>query len=315
MTETTVQRLMSKKYFLIVGSLIIVLSYFVSRIAVERYFAGGGIEQSSRATGLAATTSWDIGSMWASPSFLSRGEHVDFAPTSGSVIRMAQLRECTSSFDDDVASLRKIVAAHRGYFEDLRTQTQSGRGRLLSVSFAVPTTEFDPTLSELKSIGRLVSVSEAGEDANVRLATQARQLAEAKTNLERLKRLQSDHTAKLLDALALEKEIAQAAANVSQSEREQESLQSVVARSHIALLLLEDYRAPLNARLDGQWLQLRNASIEGVGAIISSVGLLFALLLQYGLPLAFWLAVLYFPGRAIRQHFRRPAAPAPTPAS
>jgi len=314
MTEKTAQRLMSKKYFLIIGSLIIVLSYFVSRIAVERFVAG--VEQ-SRATGLSAT-SWDLGSMWVeSPllSLLRPSESVDFARTSGSVIRAAQLRECTSRFDDDVASLRRIVAAHRGYFEDLRTQTQSGRGRLLSVSLAVPTTEFDPTLSELKSIGRLVAVSEAGEDANVRLATQGRQLAEAKTNLERLKRLQSDHTAKLLDALALEKEIAQAAGTVSQSEREQESLQSVVARSHIALLLLEDYRAPLNARLDGQWLQLRNASIEGVGAIISSVGLLFALLLQYGLPLAFWLAVFYFPGRAIRQYFRRPTAPAPTPAS
>ena len=311
MAETTGHRLISKKFFLIVGLLVVVFSYFVSRIAMERFVAG--VEQ-ARATGLSAT-SWDLGSMFASPSFLSRGEHADFATTSGNVIRMAQLRESTSNFDNDVALLRKIVAAHRGYFEDLRTQTQSGRGRLLSVSLAVPATEFEPALSELKSIGRLVAVSEAGEDANVRLATQARQLAEAKTDLDRLKRLQSDHTAKLLDALALEKEIAQAAGAVSATEREQESLHSVLAKSHISLLLLEDYRAPFNAKLDAQWLQLRNASIEGIGAIISSVGLLFAVVLQYGLPLAFWLAILYFPARAMRRHLRRPIMPEPTPAS
>jgi hypothetical protein len=309
MPETSIQRPISKKFVLIVGLIVIVLSYFVSRVAMERYF--GGIEQ-SRATGLSAT-SWDTSSMWAFSPLLQHHESVDFA--SGSVARAAQLRECTSNFDSDLASLRKIVAAHKGYFEDLRTQTQSGRGRLLSVALAVPSTEFEPAVAELKSIGRLVSISEAGEDANVRLANQARQLAEAQTNLVRLQQLQKDHTAKLLDALTLEKEIAQAAAAVSEREREQQDLQSTVAKSHISLMLLEDYRAPFNAELDGQWLQLRNALIEGVGAIVSTVGLLLALVFQYGVPLVFWLAVLYFPARAIRRHLRRPSAPAPIPAT
>jgi hypothetical protein len=165
----------------------------------------------------------------------------------------------------------------------------------------------------LKSIGRLVSISEAGEDANVRLANQARQITEAQNNLARLERLQKDHNAKLRDALTLEKEIEQAAAAVSQGEREEESVRATVAQSHISLMLLEDYRAPFNAKIDGQWLQIRNASVEGVGAIVSTVGMLLALLLQYGLPLAFWLAVLYLPIRAIRQYFHR--APSPTAAA
>jgi hypothetical protein len=100
---------------------------------------------------------------------------------------------------------------------------------------------------------------------------------------------------------------------VSEREREQENLQSTIAKSHISLMLLEDYRAPFNAGLDGKSLQLRNALIEGVGAIVSTVAMLLALALRYGLPLAFWLTVLYFPDRAIGHHVRRTPAPAPTP--
>jgi hypothetical protein len=184
---------------------------------------------------------------------------------------------------------------------------------LLSVALAVPAPEFDGAVTELKSIGRLVAISEAGEDANVRLANQARQVAEAQTNVARLQRLQKDHSAKLIDALTLEKEIGQAASAVSEREREQENLQSTIAKSHISLMLLEDYRAPFNAGLDGKSLQLRNALIEGVGAIVSTVAMLLALALRYGLPLAFWLTVLYFPDRAIGHHVRRTPAPAPTP--
>ncbi|HEY2820652.1 MAG TPA: DUF4349 domain-containing protein [Candidatus Acidoferrum sp.] len=307
MSDAHSRHLMSKTSVLIAGSIVIVLCYFVFRVSTEQYFTS---VDNARVSGLSGT-SWDMRSMWVSTPMLQR--NAPFELSSGGVARAAQLRESTSNFDNDVASLNKIVAGHHGYFEDLRTQTQSGRGRLLSVALAVPGPEFDSTVAELKSIGRLVAISEAGEDANVRLANQARQVAEAQTNLARLQRLQKDHASKLLDALSLEKEIAQAAANVSQSEREQENLQSTVAKAHISFMLLEDYRAPLNARLDGHSLQLRNALIEGVGAIVSTVAMLLALVLQYGLPLAFWLAVLYFPIRAIRNYLRRTAAPVPTP--
>jgi hypothetical protein len=308
MSDAPTRSLMSKTYVLVVGSIVIFLSFFVSRISTEQYFRG--IEE-ARATGLSGTA-WDTRSMYTSHSLVPASEP-SFEFRSDAVARTAQLHECTSTFENDVASLRKTVAAHHGYFENLRTQTQSGRGRLLSVSLAVPSPEFETTVAELKSIGRLVSISEAGEDANVRLANQARQITEAQNRLARLQRLQKDHNAKLRDALTLEREIEQAAAAVSQREREQENIQSMVAQSHISLMLLEDYRAPFNARLDGQWLRIHNALIEGVGAIVSTVAMLLALALQYGLPFAFWLAVLYFPVRAIRHHLRR--APAPTPAA
>jgi hypothetical protein len=308
MPDATSRTSMPKTYLLVVGSIVIVLSYFVSRLPMEQHSIA---VDNARASGLSGTT-WNTRSMWTSHSLVPAGTS-PFEFRIDAMARTAELRECTSTFENDIASLRKTIAAHHGYFENLSTQTQSGRGRLLSVYLAVPSPEFESTVAELKSIGRLVSISEAGEDANVRLANQARQIAEAQDKLVRLERLQKNHDAKLRDALTLEKEIEQAAAAVSEAEREEESVRATVAQSHISLMLAEDYRAPFNAKIDGQWLQIRNASVEGVGAIVSTVGMLLGLALQYGLPLAFWLAVLYFPVRAIRQYFRR--APAPTVAA
>jgi hypothetical protein len=53
----------------------------------------------------------------------------------------------------------------------------------------------------------------------------------------------------LKDAVALEKDIAQANESVLAAEREHESLYSTVAQVHIRMTLIEDYRAPLELSL------------------------------------------------------------------
>jgi hypothetical protein len=105
--------------------------------------------------------------------------------------------------------------------------------------------------------------------------------------------------------LALEKEIAAANEAAGEALRQQEELQSTVALAHISFSLLEDYRAPLEARFDGQLLELRNSLVEGVGAIFSSAGVVISAAFEYGLPMIFWLAVLFYPARYAWRRFRR----------
>jgi Domain of unknown function (DUF4349) len=311
MLDTPDRRSVPERILLAVGGLTLFALLFVvaCRIAVEQIFLT--IEQ-SRATGLAAVP-WDTGSKWYSHGLNSS---VDFARTnlrSASVSRSAQIRSRSSSFDRSVASLHQVVSAHRGYFDDLRTESHSGQGRLLYVELAVPSGEFDTTLSDLEKVGRLVAISEVGEDAAVSLANQARNVAAAETNLVRLQKLRRERTDKLLDVLTLEKEIAQANASVAEALRQQEALQSTVAQAHILFTLLEDYRAPLRARLDAEPLHLRNGLIQGVGTIFSSMAAMIAVLFEDGLPLLFWLALLFFPCAAcadsapvLRPPFREP---------
>ena len=207
----------------------------------------------------------------------------------------------------------QIVSAHHGYLEDLRTESRSGSGRALAASVSVPSSDFDATLSDLKTLGRVEGISEAGEDFAVKLATASRRLSAAQTNLSRLQKLQRERKGELRDAVALEKDIAQANESVDEAERQNQGLVSTVAQAHIRLTLMEDYRAPLQTNLAGVLLQLRNSLVEGIASIFSSATFVFGILFEFGLPLLFWAALLFLPARFAWRRFRR--VPAVLPAA
>ena len=147
------------------------------------------------------------------------------------IARSADLHARSSDFDHSLASLHQIVSTHRGYLEDLRTESRSGLGRALAATVSVPSNDFDATLADLKSLGRVEGVSEAGEDFAVKLATEARRLAAAQTNLSRLQKLQRERKGELRDVAALEKDIAQANEAVLEAERQNQELVSTVAQA------------------------------------------------------------------------------------
>jgi hypothetical protein len=297
--------------FIAVGLFAFWLLFVVSiRLTVMEMFRGIA---SSKATGLSAVSYWDTSSMWSEGTSLpllqksaSRGESW--------IARSADLRTHSSSFERSVASLHQIVSAHHGYFEDLRTESRSGFGRALAAALAVPSDEFDAALADFETLGRVEAVSEAGEDSAVKLATAARRLTAAQTNLSRLQKLQRERKGELRDAVALEKDIAQAGESVAEAERLEESLHSTVAQAHIRFTLVEDYRAPLQVRLAGASLEIGNSLADGIGAIFSTVSLFLSVLLSYGLPLLFWLALLCWPARILYRRLRR-ALPALSPAA
>jgi len=300
MREDTGRRSLPKRILLVFAGLCAFILLFIvaCRIAVQQIFIG--IEQ-SRATGLSATT-WDSRAMWN-----QKGYALDLARTNSfgsQVSRSADLRTVTSSFDNSVTQLHQIVFAHAGYLEDLRTESRSRTGRMLSALVSVPSVEFDPTLVALKRIGRIEAISEAGEDSAVRLASAARHLATAQTNLSRLQNLQRDRNGGLRDALALEKEIAQANQIVADAQRQREDLLSTIAQARIQFTLAEEYRTPFESNLADTTLHLRNSLIEGFQSVFSSVALFVEVLCEYGLPVAFWIAVLFLPVRFAWRRFQ-----------
>src|SRR6202040_2823046 len=105
------------------------------------------------------------------------------------------------------------------------------------------------TLSDVQKLGRVESVSQAGEDSAGKLATAKRRLDATKTNLAQLQKLQRERKGELRDAVALEKDIAQANETVAEAERQTQGLLSTVAQAHIHLTLMEDYRAPLQTNV------------------------------------------------------------------
>jgi hypothetical protein len=318
MTGTPSRSSWPKRIFLVIAGLVSFLLLFVIalRITVSEIYKGA---ETSRATGLPAT-SWDERSMWSSTPMLQKSMPVDFAhvafPWESPIARTADLRAHSSSFDHSVVELHRIVSVHQAYLDDLRSETRSGSGRALAATLSVPTKEFDATISDLKTLGRVEVISEAGEDSAIKLATAERHLAAAQTNLSRLQKLQRERKGELRDAVALEKDIAQANEFVTEAQREHESLVSTVAQAHIHVILMEDFRPPFEANLAGSTLAIRNSFVEGVSAIFSSLAQVLGVLLEFGLPLLFWTLILFWPLRLAWRRFRHvtpntavPAAP------
>jgi len=280
------------------------------RLAVESLFRGIA---SSKSTGLSALAPWGPAAILQK----SGGSFDSLIPLSSGgpwIARSAEMRTRSSDFDRSVATLHQLVAVHHGYLEDLRTESRSGFGRALSASVSVPSGDFDAALCALKALGRIEAIAESGEDTAVTLATAARHLTTAQTNLSRLQKLQRERKGDLRDAVALEKDIGQANEAMVEAQRQHAGLVPTVARAVIRITLIEDYRAPLQANLAEESLQLRNSLVEGIGAIFSSVGFFLGVLLEFGLPLLFWSALLFFPIRLGWRRFRRaPAAAAALP--
>ena len=301
MTETTTRSSWKKRVLLMAGGGIAFLLVFVFavRITVSEMFRGIA---SQKATGLAAVADWDLRSTWSGGAYsLNR----DDAVGQSWIARSAELQVHSAAFEHSVSELYRIVAGHHGYLEDLRTESRTGAGRALAATISVPTEEFDGTLSELQKLGEIKSVSQAGEDSAVKLATAKRRLEATKTNLARLQKLQREHKGELRDAVALEKDIAQANETVAEAERQSDGLISTVVQAHLRMVLLEDYRAPIQISGTGAFLQIRNSLVEGVGAIFSSLFAVLGIFFGYGLPTIFWLVLLFWPVRVAWRRFRQ----------
>jgi len=298
MNEPGKRRTLTKKIVLaICGFIAFTLLFAIAcHIAVTQVFRG---IETSQATGLSASV-WDTRTMWGSVDS-SRGYQLG----SGKWIsRTADLRLQTDSFERSRTSVNQIAAAHHGFLESLATESRTGKGRALSATISVPSTEFDAALTDLKRLGRVEAAAEGGEDSGVKLENASRNVEAAKITLDRLQKLQRDRKGQLHDALEVEKEIAQTDSAVREAIRQRDNLLSTVAQAHIQLTLLEDFRAPLDAGFGGASLGVRNSMVEGVSATLSSLAMVFEMAFEYGLPIAFWCVILVWPGKAAWRRLR-----------
>jgi len=300
MSENSSLRSFFKRLLIAAAALIAVImaSFISSRLAVESL--SRGIE-SNKATGLSAIT-WDTRSMWSTGG-LPPASSYQFS-REGLISRNAELFARSSSYDDSLQQLHLTVAAHHGYLDKLLTQSRSGVGRVLAATLAVPSSDFDAALADVKKLGHVDAISESGEDAAIKVASAARHLAASQSTLARLQKLQRERNGELRDAVALEKEISQANDSVTEAERQHDELVSRVDLSYIQLTLLEEYHAPLEGHFSEAAFYLRNSLVAGLGAIFHSISLFLGILFEFGLPILFWIAILFWPTRRAWRRLR-----------
>ncbi|HLX83466.1 MAG TPA: DUF4349 domain-containing protein [Terriglobales bacterium] len=225
------------------------------------------------------------------------------------IIRTADLTLITKEFDKTRTNLEAILKRHRGYIGELKVGGSTGSGRTLIATLRVPADQLDVTLAEVKSLGRVESENQGGQDVTSQYVDLQARLANARNTEQRLTDLLRNRTGKLSDVLEVEQELDRVRGEIEQMEAERKTMANQVSFATLNATITEDYQAQLQVVPPSTSTRLGNAAVEGYRSMVDGVVSLALFLLSNGPSLLLWGAVLFFPARMLWKKLRRSFAP------
>lgn len=210
------------------------------------------------------------------------------APSAAMIERTAALSLTVQDFGKARTHLDEILAQHRGYLGDLQVSTPSDQGRVLKGTLRVPTGQLDSTLTELKTLGRVESESQSGQEVTAQYVDLQARLANSRNTEQRLTQVLQQRTGKLSDVLEVETEIARVRGEIESMEAERKNMASQVAFATLNVTLAEEYKPQLQTVPPSTLRQFRNSAVEGYQTMVGGVIALVNLLLSYGPSVLLW---------------------------
>jgi Domain of unknown function (DUF4349)/Putative zinc-finger len=221
------------------------------------------------------------------------------------IIRSAQLSLITKEFDGVRANLEAILKRHRGYVGELKAGGSTGAGRTLTATLRVPSDQLDATLTEVKTLGRVESESQSGQDVTSQYVDLQARLSNARNTEQRLTDLLRNRTGKLSDVLEVEQELDRVRGQIEQMEAERKNMANQVSYATLNATIAEDYKAQLQVVPPSTSTRLSNAAVDGYRSMADGVVSLALFLLSTGPSLLLWGVVLFLPARLIWKKVRR----------
>ena len=221
------------------------------------------------------------------------------------IIRTAQLSLITKEFDKARANLEAILKRHRGYFGELKVGGATGSGRTFAATLRVPADQLDATLADVKTLGRLESESQSGQDVTSQYVDLQARLANARNTEQRLTDLLRNRTGKLSDVLDVERELDRVRGEIEQMEAERKTMSNQVSFATLNATISEDYQAQLQVVPPSTSTRLGNAAVDGYRSMVEGVMSLTLFLLSNGPSLLLWGVILFMPARMIWKKLRR----------
>ncbi|HSZ64177.1 MAG TPA: DUF4349 domain-containing protein [Terriglobales bacterium] len=237
----------------------------------------------------------------------SAGEHGPIA-NGPMTIRTAQLNLVTKEFDKARASLEAILKRHRGYVGELNVGGNTGSGRTLTATLRVPADQLDATMAEVKTLGRVESESQGGQDVTSQYVDLQARLGNARNTEERLTDLLRNRTGKLSDVLAVEQELDRVRGEIEQMEAERKNMANQVSYATVTASITEEYKAQMQVVPPSTSTRVGNAAVEGYRTMADGVVGVVLFLLSTGPSLLLWAAILFFPARVAWKKLRGLAA-------
>lgn len=221
------------------------------------------------------------------------------------IIRTAQLALITKDFDNVRSAIEALLKRHHGYVGDLKVGGSTGSGRTLTATLRVPADQLDSSLAEMKTLGRVESESQSGEDVTSQFVDLQARLANSRNTEQRLKDLLRQRTGELSDVLEVEQEVARVRGEIEQMEAERKNMSNQVSFATLNATITEDYKAQLQVVPPSTSTRLSNAAVEGYKSMVEGVMSLALFFLENGPTLLLWIAILFLPARLVWKRVRR----------
>jgi hypothetical protein len=231
----------------------------------------------------------------ASPSARANMEAIGGSPEYGSpaIVHAAELAVATKEFARSRNTLEDILERHHGYAARLRMVGQPSGG-LLTASLRVPATEFNGTVTDLKSLGNVEREEQSADEITQQRADLEARLVNAQSTLARLQGVLAKNS-EVKDSAEVQRQLAAVNAEIARLEAERVAAEHRVIFANVLFSLREEIPPPV----ESFGAQFRSAGATGLMDALNIVSAILMFAISRGPVILVWVLLVFFPARWI----------------
>ncbi len=228
-----------------------------------------------------------------------------FSPSTPMISRTVSLMIQVKDISQSRAALDAILARHQGYSAQLNINTSENDMRTVGASLRIPAPALSAALAELRSLGRVQTESQSGEEVTAQHADLVARLNNARETEQRLRAILQQRTGKVEEVLQVEEQISSTRGEIERMEAEQKALEHRVDFATVQLQLVEEFKAQFVPPATSVGTRMHNSFVTGMDNAGSSILGILLFFEEYGPVLLVWLAALGAPLWILWRYYRR----------
>jgi anti-sigma factor RsiW len=240
----------------------------------------------------------------AENSFSLDGQPLNDQQSKPMIAHVVSLSVVVKDFSASRLSLDTIVARRHGYAAQLNVSTPEDAARSLQASLRIPAPELSAAVSDLKTLGRVESESQSGEEVTHQHEDLVARLKNARSTEERFRSILEQRTGNVVEVLQVEEGIARVRGEIERMEAEQKALEHRVDFASIELQITEEYKAQLNPPAPAVSTRAHNALVAGYQNAWETVFGTALFVAEYLPAVLIWLAILALPVILLWRRYR-----------
>jgi len=209
------------------------------------------------------------------------------------IAHAAELAVATKEFARSRSTLEEILERHHGYLAKLRMVGQP-TGGLLTATVRIPASEFNGTVTDLKTLGSVEREEQSADEITQQRADLEARLLNAQSTLAHLQGIlaKSNEESNVKDA---QRQLSGVNAEIARLEAERIASEKRVIFANVLFSLREEIPPPV----ESFGAQFRGAGAAGLTDALGSISAILLFVVSRGPAIVVWVLLVYFPARWI----------------